>query len=440
MPEPDGPVTAVRHAARNDAVDAVEHAARAVALRQRANLGDDGARPRLGARGCGFRRLLAFGRRRNHDAAVLDPRARPCGDPADAQQLLRQPQPAAAREHDLLCVPALRRGLGADAPVADVDDAIRDRRGLRIVADDDRRQPLLARELADQRVRAARVRRVELAGRLVGDQQPRPVRDRSGERNALLLATGELAPAALRLGPPRPTRSSSSSARRSRSATAPAPSSAGCSATSSRTVSSGASATRVVLVEIAEHAPAVVAQGRPAAKLAQVVAEHRHGSRGRHVEPREDAEQRRLPGSARPEDDDDLARLHAHRQPLQRDGAAVAVDAEDVVRLDGAHAGLRAVAALTSEERGDGEHRKAEAEQRPVERDDERRQRRRRARRDRDDGRDERDEDRAGHDAARRRRRLRRAPRARADSGAALAPSLPAPAGRRARRSRRARP
>ena len=52
--------------------------------------------------------------------------------------------------------------------------------------------PLLARELADQRVRRRRVRGVELARRLVRDQQARPVRERGGERDPLLLAAREL--------------------------------------------------------------------------------------------------------------------------------------------------------------------------------------------------------------------------------------------------------
>src|SRR6266511_378021 len=99
-----------------------------------------------------------------------------------------------------------------------------------------------------------------------------------------------------------------------------------------------------MLVEVAEDVGAVPAQRR----AAQVVAEHGHGSGGGHVETREDPEQRRLARTARAEDDDDFAGLHAHRQPLQRDRAAVAVDAKDIVRLDGGHASLRAVAAFTS--------------------------------------------------------------------------------------------
>src|SRR5262245_20004365 len=104
---------------------------------------------------------------------------------------------------------------------------------------------------------------------------------------------------------------------------------------------------RVVLVEIAEDAPAVLRRRR-APQLAQILAEDRHRSRRRHVESREYPKQRRLPGAARPEHDDDLAGLHVHRQPLQCDRVPVAVDAEDVARLDSVHTGVLELAAVTT--------------------------------------------------------------------------------------------
>ena len=78
--------------------------------------------------------------------------------------------------------------LVADAPVTDVDDAIGPLRRGRVVADDERRPALLARQLGDQVEHLARGRRVELARRLVGDQELRARGDRGAERNSLLLA------------------------------------------------------------------------------------------------------------------------------------------------------------------------------------------------------------------------------------------------------------
>ena len=109
------------------------------------------------------------------------------------------------------------------------------------MADDHDGAALRARELGDQRVDEPRARGVELACRLVGEQQPRPVGERGADRDALLLAAGELAPGGRRAFAQSPTRSSSSSARASRSARG-TPARAGWSATSSRAVSSGASA------------------------------------------------------------------------------------------------------------------------------------------------------------------------------------------------------
>ncbi len=91
-----------------------------------------------------------------------------------------------------------------------------------------------------KRVDLRRVRRVELARRLVGDEEPRPVRERGADRDALLLAAGELRRERLALV---------EQARRARAAVgdplalgAEAPSSPSRSPTSSRAASSGASA------------------------------------------------------------------------------------------------------------------------------------------------------------------------------------------------------
>ena len=61
------------------------------------------------------------------------------------------------------------------------------------MADDHRRRADLSDELADQRVDLRRADGVELARRLVGYEQLRLVRERRTDRNALLLAAGELA-------------------------------------------------------------------------------------------------------------------------------------------------------------------------------------------------------------------------------------------------------
>src|SRR5437763_10431307 len=101
--------------------------------------------------------------RRDHDPPVLDARARAVRNSAQVQEILWQPEPAAAREDDLLLVSAHRRRLRADTSVPDVDDTIGDIGGVRVVADDDRRRSLFAGELPDERVCGGGVRGIELA-------------------------------------------------------------------------------------------------------------------------------------------------------------------------------------------------------------------------------------------------------------------------------------
>ena len=114
----------------------------------------------------------------------------PVDDPGLAQRLLGDPHPAAAPDHDGR---ALAAALLADAAVADVDDAVGDLGRARVVADDEGRHALLARELREERVDGRGAELVELAGRLVGDQEPGPVREGRAERDPLLLAARELA-------------------------------------------------------------------------------------------------------------------------------------------------------------------------------------------------------------------------------------------------------
>src|SRR5206468_5638914 len=148
---------------------------------------------------CGRRRLRRFGlrfgdvfRALDQDRVLRQPRSCARAYSASAQQLVRHAEPAAARDDDLLAV-GLRPGLlGADAAVADVDDAVGNRRRARIVADDDRGRALSSGELADQLVDDRGVLRVELAGRLVREQELRAMCQCRAERDPLLLAAGEL--------------------------------------------------------------------------------------------------------------------------------------------------------------------------------------------------------------------------------------------------------
>ena len=180
------------------------------------------------------------GRRRDDEALVLQadrgvgPRFRPNAERFQAGAASRRGRPdrvlAAGRDEPLV----------ADPSVADVDDPIGvlDRCG--IVADEEGRRSLLADEFRDERENAARRLGVELAGGLVGDEEPRPMSERRAHRDSLLLPTGQLVRSC---GEPvaEATRSSSSRARPSRFA-AGAPASPSWTPTSSRAVSSPASA------------------------------------------------------------------------------------------------------------------------------------------------------------------------------------------------------
>ena len=125
---------------------------------------------------------------------AVQARVRARADPGAQQQLLGQPQPAAAADDDRLLAPVLAAGhaLAAHAPVAHADDAVRDRGHGRVVRDDDGGAALLAHEVGEQVVGEHRVLAVELAGRLVGQQQLRPVGQRGAHGDALLLAAREL--------------------------------------------------------------------------------------------------------------------------------------------------------------------------------------------------------------------------------------------------------
>ena len=160
-------------------------------------------------------------------------------DARGAEEVLRQAQPAAAADDDraVAAAPESRSSLirpsrtwtTRSAPSADAGS------WLTTSA-----VPPLANELGDQLEHLAGGRGVELTRRLVGDQQPGPVGDRGTERDPLLLATRELARMrAAALAEPDPLEQLVGARLTPVRATPASPS---CTPTSSRIVSSPASA------------------------------------------------------------------------------------------------------------------------------------------------------------------------------------------------------
>jgi len=95
--------------------------------------------------------------------------------------------------------------------------------------------------------------------------------------------------------------------------------------------------------------PAGVEWPRHADGAASFRLEDLSGPGGRPLQPGQDAEQRRLPGPARAEDDEHFLLLHRERQTLERGGVPLRrrVDAEEVPDLDGAHTALLAASATS---------------------------------------------------------------------------------------------
>src|SRR5581483_1155637 len=91
----------------------------------------------------------------------------------------------------------------------------------------------------------------------------------------------------------------------------------------------------VVLVGVPDQRRPEVGEA-PRRQLRDVVAVDADDAGRRAVEPREEPQQRRLSGAARPEHRHDLAVGHAERQALERRRVALRrrVDAEDVAELD----------------------------------------------------------------------------------------------------------
>ena len=128
----------------------------------------------------------------------MEGRLRVCLDAGSPEELLGESEPTPAADDDRLVPSVGKCCLVAHATVPHAHDPVGDARRLRVVADEHRCRPSLAGELDDRLVDPAGVRSVELAGRLVREQEPRAMRERGADRNALLLASGELARMGLR--------------------------------------------------------------------------------------------------------------------------------------------------------------------------------------------------------------------------------------------------
>ena len=189
-----------------------------------------------------LRGRLGSAGRRDDDRVALEPCGGTAADPGPAEQLLREPEPAALADDDRL-VAARLRGLLAHAPVADVDDPVGDRARARVVQTITVVAPSSRTSSPDQLVDGRGVRR----------HRARPSARPQGGATGGVRARRRSRPAAARRRrarsgarprrSARPTRSSSSSARVFRSRVV-APASARWSPTSSRAVSSSASARR----------------------------------------------------------------------------------------------------------------------------------------------------------------------------------------------------
>src|SRR5690606_22959825 len=82
--------------------------------------------------------------------------------------------------------------VGRDAAGGEADDAAGAASELGVVRDEHERRLVLLVQ-ADQQIDDARTRlAIQVAGRLVGEQDPRVVRERARDRDALLLAAGQL--------------------------------------------------------------------------------------------------------------------------------------------------------------------------------------------------------------------------------------------------------
>ena len=313
----------------------------AVALRQPLGRDDDraGRRSRLGELGrrrddpgCGS----PAGR--DDDRAVLEAGDGLRRDPRAQQELLGQPQPAAAADDDRVALVVVARPLLRDAPVSDAHDPVGDPRRLRVVADDHGRAAMLPHELREHVVHLVGGRAVELAGRLVGEEDLRPVSERGAERDALLLAARELG---------RVARRASLRGRPARAARRPA---AGARAARCRAGRAAARRARARSARARAHARSAGRRSRGASSGTST--RRRAGSlpRSSPCTRTTPADGRSSPASSRssvdlpeplgPSTVSTSPSRDGQRQPLQRCRVALGrrVDAEDVLQLDRVHA------------------------------------------------------------------------------------------------------
>src|SRR6266542_2788162 len=208
-------------------------------------------------------------------------------NPGTAQELLGETEPASLADHDRLLADGAS-GLLAHTAVANPDDAVGDRRGLRIVADDDGRTTFGTDQLADRAVDEVRTLRVELSGRLVREEETRSMRERSGDGDALLLPAGELG------------------------------------------------RSRVALVGVPDGA-CPVARDVACGQLAELGSEHANDSSRGTIESGENPQEGRLSRAARPEHRHRHPLAYWERQSLERGRVPFRrlVDAEDVADLAG---------------------------------------------------------------------------------------------------------
>ena len=331
FPEPDGPVTTESRPGENVRRDERERHVLPEAARHAAQL-DDGARGAVDV-GEHERALAQRAERPELDDAVTRGHDRAVDDPGFAQRFLRDPHPAAAPDHDCR---ARHRALLADTAVADVDDAVGDRRRAGVVADDERRHAFLARELGEEGVDGGGARSssspvgssaIRRRGRCASAAQ-RAIRCCSPPDSSPRERVGAVAQAD-------PLEQACERARRSLLAHA-------LQAERHRDQLLGAQLAGerapVVLVGVPERAGPVLGE-TPLRQRAEIGAGDDDAAGARPLEPREHPHQRRLARPARPEHDADLALVDVEREPLQRRDAAVGsrVDAEQVAGLDEAH-------------------------------------------------------------------------------------------------------
>ena len=246
------------------------------------------------------------------------------------ERLLGYPQPAACADDSRL---VLARPLLTDAAVADVDDPVGDLRRRRVVTHEDRRRSDLPDELGQEREDVACSLLVEVAGRLVRDEELRLVRQRGAERDALLLASRELAREGVgTIEQPDPLQELAGSDQRRVGWNGGEPERQGDELRRGELTLERAP---VVLVRIPEHVPAIppeLAGGR----IRNVDTGNDERARRRPCEAGEDAHKGRLPGPARAEHDTDLALVDPQREPLQGGDSACGgrVDGEQFAGVD----------------------------------------------------------------------------------------------------------